>query len=136
MDRLAEYPTNQTQSPMSKQAHIRKTMAWARAHGFDDIKANIPEDETCVPPIAYGRKDGEEAFVPDVTGESVHGMSYFEVVMKTDPMNHLISKLKLISVLAARRGGKLYLMAPKGHFQFARDVAQENQIIVELIRLD
>lgn len=120
---------------MTKQDYIPSVIAWAEAHGFEDIRANLPDDDDFETPIGYERQQDEEAFVPDVTGKTFGDKSYFEVILKTNKTRRLISKLKLISVLASRRGGKLYLMAPRGHYQFAKDLSDDNQLGAELIKL-
>ncbi len=121
---------------MNKQDYIPTVISWASSHGFEEIKANLPNDDEFETPISYERQNDEEAFVPDVTGKVFSEKSYFEVILKTDETRQLVSKLKLISVLAGRRGGKLYLMAPKGHYQFAKSLASENHIGAELIKLN
>ena len=120
---------------MNKQDYIPSVISWAEAHGFEEIRANLPDDDDFETPIGYERQQDDEAFIPDVTGKTFGDKSYFEVILKTDNTSRLVSKLKLISVLAGRRGGKLYMMAPKGHYQFAKDLASSNHIGAELIKL-
>ena len=120
---------------MNKQDYIPTVVSWAEAHGFEEIKANLPDDEDFETPISYERQADEEAFIPDVTGKVFSEKSYFEVILKTDKTRRLVSKLKLISVLAGRRGGKLYMMAPRGHYQFAKSLISENHIGAELVKL-
>jgi hypothetical protein len=116
----------------SKQDYILRVAAWAKSRGFNDIKANTEGFET---PISYGRQQDGEAFVPDVTGQQFEQKSYFEVILKTDDVNHLTSKLKLLGQLASARGGQLYLMVPKGHLPFAKSVAANSRVVAELINL-
>ena len=120
---------------MTKQDYIPAVIAWAEAHGFDEIRANTPDDDAFETPVSYERQQDDDEFVPDVTGKSVRGKSYFEVMLKTNKTRRLISKLKLLSVLASRRDGKLYLMAPRGHYQFAKDIMDDNQITADLVKL-
>ena len=120
---------------MTKQDFIPAAIAWAEAHGFDDIRANLPDDDDVETPISYERQQDDEEFIPDVTGKVLGDKSYFEVILKTNKTRRLISKLKLMSVLASRRGGKLYLMAPRGHYQFAKDLLDDNQLNAELVKL-
>ena len=119
---------------MSKQAYIPKVADWVRVHGFNDIKANTEGFQT---PIAYGRQQDSEQFIPDVTGKQFDQESYFEVILKSsgDEARHLLSKLKLLSQLAAVKGGKLYLMSPRGHRSYAKEVLAESNIVAEVINL-
>jgi hypothetical protein len=117
---------------MSKQAYIAQAAAWAKAHGFVDIKANTEGYPT---PGGYGRRQDGQSFIPDVTAKQFEQKSYFEVILKTSQLNELISKLQLLNQLASLSGGQLYLMAPKGHLPFAKSVAAESRIAAELINL-
>ena len=119
---------------MSKEAYIPKVVNWVRVHGFNDIRANTEGYQT---PIAYGRQQDSEQFVPDVTGKQFDQESYFEVILKANAAeaNHLMSKLKLLSQLAAVKGGKLYLMSPRGHRSYAKEVLAESRIVAEIINL-
>ena len=117
---------------MNKQAYIRQAADWVIARGFTDIKANTDGYER---PITYDRQQDGQAFIPDVTGKQFNQKSYFEVIIDTGEVNHLISKLKLLSQLAAVRGGQLYLMVPKGHQAFAKSVAARSRISAEVVNL-
>lgn len=119
---------------MNKGNYIPKVAAWAESHGFDDIKANLPDDDFETP-IGYERQQDNEAFIPDVTGKVLSEKFYFEVILKTNKTRRLVSKLKLMSVLAERRGGKLYMMTPRGHYQFVKDLMDDNQINADLVKL-
>ena len=123
-------------SNMTKEDYIPKAIAWAESHGFEEIKANLPDDDDFETPIGYERQQDDQEFIPDVTGKVLSEKFYFEVILKTNKTRRLVSKLKLMSVLAGRRGGKLYMMAPRGHYQFARDLMDDNTIIADLVKLN
>lgn len=91
---------------MTKQDHIPTVIAFAQTQGYDEIKANLPNDDDFETPISYERQADDDEFIPDVTGKSLAGKSYFEVILKTNKTRRLISKLKLMSVLAGRRGAR------------------------------
>ncbi|WP_338877057.1 hypothetical protein WBJ53_15485 [Spirosoma sp. SC4-14] len=120
---------------MNKQTYFPEVINWAQEHGFDEIRANLPDNNTYETPIRYERVQDDVAFTPDVTGKSFSNKSYFEVILKTDKIQRLLSKLKLISLLASRQKGKLYLMVPKGHFQFARNMCRTHRLRAELVKL-
>ena len=117
---------------MNKEAYIQRVADWAKARGFNDIKANTEGYEK---PITYGRQQDGEAFIPDVTGKQFEQKSYFEVILKTDDVNKLTSKLKLLGQLAAVRGGSLYLMVPKGNLPFAKTLVTNTRITAEVVNL-
>lgn len=117
---------------MNKQAYIQRVADWAKSRGFVEIRANIDGYEK---PITYDRQQDSESFTPDVTGKQFDQKSYFEVILKTNDINPLVSKLKLLGQLAAVRGGQLYLMAPKGNLPFAKLMRADCQITAEVIHL-
>jgi len=117
---------------VNKEPHIQRVAAWAKARGFSDIKANLEGFEK---PITFGRQQDGESFVPDVTGKQFDQKSYFEVILKTDDLDKLTSKLKLLGQLAAVRGGTLYLMIPKGNLPFAKTLVTNTRITAELVNL-
>jgi hypothetical protein len=117
---------------LTKQDYINQTADWARVHGFVDIRANADGFDQ---PIAYGRQQDGQSFVPDVTGKQFGHTSYFEVVAPPDEAAHFLSKLKLMSQLAAAQGGQLYLMVPKSKLAFAKKVMADNQLSAEIVQL-
>ena len=117
---------------MSKEAYILDVVKWIEKRGFEEIKANVEGYET---PVGYALNTDEEKYIPDVTGRLFSENSYFEVVLKTDKVSRTISKLRLLSTLAAAKGGKLFLMTPRGHFNFAKDIAAQHQIHAEVIKI-
>lgn len=117
---------------MSKQVYIQQAATWAKVHGFIDIMANTDGYPT---PGGYGRQQDGQWFIPDVTAKQFEQKSYFEVILKTSPMDELLSKLKLLSQLALLGGGELYLLAPKGHLPFAKSVVAESRITAKWVNL-
>jgi hypothetical protein len=117
---------------LDKQAYINQAADWARVHGFVDIRANT---EGFDQPIAYGRQQDGQSFMPDVTGKQFGHTSYFEVITQTDEAAHFLSKLKLISQLATAQGGQLYLMVPKNQLAFTKKIMANNQIRAEIVQL-
>ncbi|TDB64466.1 hypothetical protein [Arundinibacter roseus] len=117
---------------MEKDPIIVSVVKWAQSHGFKDICANIEGYET---PKSYERTQDKQVFTPDVTGVNMFNKHYLEVSMKTDKLMKDISKWKLLSELASMKGGKLYLMAPRGHVRFTRDVITQHNIPAEVIKI-
>lgn len=117
---------------MEKQGIIPSVIKWAQSHGFQDIRANMEGYET---PKSYERTHDKQVFTPDVTGFNMFNKHYLEVSMKTDKLMKDISKWKLLSELASMKGGKLYLMAPRGHVRYTRDVINQYNIPAEVIKI-
>lgn len=98
-----------------KDKYVEKAIAWAEKRGFSNIKANYEGYET---PKVYTKPEEDKPYVPDLTVTKTGGKSYVEVALKTDNIERRISKWKLLNTLAAMKGGKLFLLAPRGHKAF------------------
>ena len=109
--------------------YFEKAIDWAKKRGFSNIKANFEEYET---PGQFNRQDEEDAFIPDITGLKTGGKSYIEIATKTGDVSRKISKWKLLSMLAARKGGKLFLLAPRGHKRFATELVKDHNLMAEI----
>ena len=118
---------------MEKEVFIPQVIKWAKAHGFKEIQANMEGYEI---PKSYERAADNERFVPDVTGVSMFIRHYLEVSMKTDQLRGSISKWKLLSELANMKGAKLYLLAPRGHVRFTKELIEQYNIPAEVVKLD
>jgi hypothetical protein len=118
---------------MEKESFIPQVVKWAKAHGFKEIQANMEGYET---PKSYERAADNARFIPDVTGVYMFNRHYLEVSMKTDQLRGSISKWKLLSELAGMKGAKLYLLAPRGHVRFTREMTELYNIPAEIVRLD
>jgi vacuolar-type H+-ATPase subunit B/Vma2 len=100
---------------MVKEPYFPQAIQWAQKRGLNDIKANWEDYET---PSQFSKKDEETPFIPDITGSSTGGKVYVEIALKTGDIERSVSKWKLISTLASMKGGKFFLLAPKGHKTF------------------
>ena len=96
------------------------------------IKANCDNYES---PTQFIQKGEDDTFIPDATGVLRGKKIYIEVALKTDNLRRRISKWKLLSTLAAMRGGKFYLLAPKGHKTFTERVVKKYLLQADVIYL-
>lgn len=118
---------------MSYQHFVQKAAEWAKQRGFKKIRANCDEFES---PKAFSRAATGTAVVPDATGLKRGRRSYFEIATKTGNARRKITKWKLLHRLASMRGGKLFLLAPKGHEAFVeRVVSRHNLYDTQIISL-
>lgn len=102
-----------------------KAVQWAERKGFKKIKANVDEYET---PQSFYKPSTDKTVIPDVTGVKMGVKSYFEIALKTGDKKAMISKWKLFGTMAARKGGKLYLLASRGHKSFAEGIVQQHNL--------
>ncbi|MDX1407118.1 MAG: hypothetical protein R3330_03265 [Saprospiraceae bacterium] len=116
-----------------KKKLISKAVDWIRSRGFGKIRANVDEFET---PTNYSAAFEEDVFVPDVTAVKRGKKSYVEIALKTDNIRRTISKWKLLSTLANRKGGKLFLLAPRGHKAFAERIVKTHHLRAKVVYLN
>ena len=102
--------------------------------GYKNIRANVDEYET---PSRLSRQtsDGEESFIPDATGIINGRKSYFELALKSDSKRATVTKWKLLANLAKFKRGKLYLVAPRGHYAFVDRLLKKYPISAEIVKL-
>ena len=112
---------------------INRAARWAKKRGLKKIKANCEAFET---PTQYHNPDREKPFIPDVTGTRRGGRKYYvEIALKTEKVARKISKWKLLSTLASMKGGKLFLLAPKGHKAFTDRIVNKHNLNAEVVYL-
>ena len=117
---------------MKDNRFIKKAVQWAENHGFKNLKANLEGYET---PTQFTSQESDKALIPDITGVQLGGKSYIEVATKTENINRSISKWKLLSTLADMKGGKLFLLAPKGHKHFTEQIVKERHLNADVVYL-
>lgn len=102
------------------------------AKGYQNVRANVEGFET---PSKLSRPNQEGAFIPDATA-TMHGRkSYFELVQKTDDLQEVITKWKLMSNLATFKEGKLFLIVPHGNLAFANRILDNYSIQAEVVKI-
>ena len=101
---------------------FHKAISWAEKRGLKRIKANIIDFDT---PTALIDVDKDKAVIPDITGIKGDRKFYIEIARKAENKQALISKWKLFATLAERKGGKLYLLAARGHKAFTEGIVKK-----------
>lgn len=101
--------------------------------GYDSFKANLDPYEKPAQLVQNGTGD---VFTPDITAIRNKQKSYFEIAQKNEDINRTVSKWKLLSALADMKGGKFYLISPRGHFRFAEELVSKYHLHPEIIKLN
>ena len=117
---------------MKNQKHYNKIIDWANKKGFRNIKANIDEFES---PVSYAATNKDLTYTPDVTVKKRTKKSYLEIALKSDNISQKVSKWKLLSTLAAIKGGQFILFAPKGNKAFTQRIIDKYNLNAELVYL-
>lgn len=117
---------------MKKSKFIQRAVDWVRKRGYEKIRANAEDFEK---PTHYSAYEEEDVFVPDVTAVKRGRKNYVEVALKNGNVRRTITKWKLLSTLANRTGGKLFLLAPHGHKAFAERIVKTHHLNAQIVSL-
>lgn len=101
--------------------------------GYDSFRANLEQYERPAQLVQNGTGD---VFTPDITAVKNNQKSYFEIAHKNEDVNRTVSKWKLLSALAEMRGGKFYLVSPKGHYRFTEELVKLYNLHPQIIKLN
>lgn len=104
---------------------FEKAINWTKKKGFKKIKANTDDFES---PTALTNQLRDTTVIPDITAQKYGRKSYIEIATKQDNKQALISKWKLFQALASSRGGKLYLLAARGHKAFTERIVKDYKL--------
>lgn len=110
---------------MSKSEYFEAAIDWAKSLSLSDFKANTEGYES---PKTFNNANDDQAFTPDMTGQRRTNKFYLEIALKSEDSRTLVSKWKLLSTLASMKGGKLYLLAPRGHKAFVANILESHQL--------
>ncbi len=116
---------------------VTKAVEWVKRKGYSKVKANVGELEA---PTSFtqreGGENGEDAIItPDITAVMRGNKCYFEIAMKSDDKQDVITKWKLLDRLASMKEGKFFLFTPHGHRAFADRIIKQHDINATLINI-
>ena len=117
---------------MEKDQYFEEAINWAQKHGFNNIKANYESYES---PVQFSMVNGDSTFTPDITAYKYEDKYYIEIATKTDQPDEVVAKWSLLSSVAQNKGGKLFLLAPKGHKAFADRMIKKHRVDAQLVDL-
>lgn len=116
-----------------------KAITWVKQRGYSKVKANF-EGEEIEKPTSFKQPpaspDEEESYItPDITAVMRGNKCYFEIAMKAENKQDLITKWKLLDRLASIKEGKFFLFTPHGHRAFADRLVKQHDINATLINI-
>jgi hypothetical protein len=118
---------------MKKEKVILKAIDWAQKKGMHNIKSIMDDYED---PTSFIHQKTEKPMIPDVTGFLRNKKRYIEIADRnTENLTRTITKWKLLSTIAMKKGSKLFILAPHGHKAFAERVVDKYQISSQVITL-
>lgn len=113
-----------------KLKYLDQAIQWARNRAASDIRSVHDEFEDTQ---LFKNNNSDEHVQPDLSFKNSSGVkSYTEISLKTDTPQKLVTRWKLLSLLASLRNGKLFLLTPKGHKMFTQKLVSQYGIQAEI----
>ncbi len=111
---------------MSKDSYIEKAIQWASKKSVASIKAKHDDYED---PKVYTNNTTNEEVQADLSFITQGGAKHYtDIALKSDKPQKLVTRWKLLSLVASLKNGKLFLLAPKGHKTFTKKLVEQYNI--------
>lgn len=111
---------------------IEQAVESLQKQGYENIKADLENYEL---PAKLIRQEDNTEFVPDITATLNNRKGYFEIAKKTEDQRELVSKWRLLSVLANMKNGSFQIFVPHGHMRFTEQILAQNNITAKLVKM-
>jgi hypothetical protein len=111
---------------MSKQSYFDKAIEWVSKKSKNSFKAKVNGYEA--PKVFKNKNTGEEIQADFSFHTQGSTKSYTEIALKSDSPQKLVTRWKLLSLMASMKQGKLFLLAPKGHKMFTEKLVNKYKI--------
>ncbi len=111
---------------MSKKIYFNKAVDWVSKKASNSFKAQIEGYEST---RVFTNKSTGEEIQADFSFETQGGAkSYTDIALKSNSPQKLVTRWKLLSLMASMKRGKLFLLAPKGHKMFTQKLVDNYNI--------
>ena len=111
---------------LNKEQYLNEAIAWVKKRSVSSLKS---VDESYESPKKYINKLTEKAVQADISYLSHKGEQFYVVIsLKAEDHRELVSKWKLLSIMATLKRGKLILLAPKGNKMFTDQIVNQYKI--------
>lgn len=111
---------------MSKSSYIQKAIDWVQKRSVTSLKAKAEGYEE---PKIFTNTQTNDVVQADISFTTQGGSRHFtDIALKEDDTRSLVTKWKLLSIMASLKKGKLHLLAPKGHKMFTQKLVKRYNI--------
>lgn len=111
---------------MLKQHYLDKAIDWISKKSTTSVKAKIEGYDS--PNVFTNKETGEEVQADFSFITQGGNKSFTEVAIKSDRPQKLVTRWKLLSLMASMKQGKLHLLTPKGHKMFTKKLVDTYHI--------
>jgi hypothetical protein len=111
---------------MNKKDYLSKAMKWVEKKSTKSLKSKLEGYED---PKVYRSKATKETIQADFSFTTHLGAKHYtDIALKNENPRKLVSKWKVLSLMASIKKGKLHLLAPRGHKAFAERMVNRHNI--------
>lgn len=112
---------------------IEAALNYVKTRGFKEIKSTAEGYDR---PFQFTKQDEDITFTPDITAKLGEKKHYFEVAQRSDDHDFIVSKWKLLSMLANMQKGSFTILIPFGQNKFTEQIVIEHEIEAEMVKLE
>lgn len=112
---------------------LEKAVKHVELRGFNDIRTELNGYDD---PNGFSQKEKKNEYIPDITASNKQGKFYFEIAQKTENVNKLVSKWKLLSTIAEMKNGSFSIMVPYGLNKFTEELIDTYKIDAKVIKME
>ena len=116
-----------------KSNYFSKAISWIQKKSTESIKSKVDGYED---PKSFLNKSTNESIQPDFSFTTKSGAKhYMDIAIKSDQKQKLVTRWKLLSLMASMNSGKLHLLAPRGHKMFTKRLVDQYNINAKISSL-
>lgn len=109
-----------------KQSYLEKAIAWAQKKSNESLRSISDGYED---PKAFTNKSTNKTVQADISFRTRGGAKHYtDIALKNDNTQQLVTRWKLLSLMASMKNGKLHLLTPRGHKMFTQRLVNKYNI--------
>jgi len=113
-----------------KDYYFEKAIAWVEKRTIASFKANAEGYEKTK---VFKNKSSETEIQADLSFITKSGAKHYtDIALKKPDVTDLVTRWKLLSLMAASKNGQLHLLAPKGHKMFTKRLIADYNLDAEI----
>ncbi|MCP4438717.1 MAG: hypothetical protein GY810_07205 [Aureispira sp.] len=112
---------------------LQKVLSFVQKRGYKEIKTTYSDEYD--DPKSFKQMSTGELITPLITALDRGHKHYFELAMKHENVQDLVSKWKLMILMANHKKGVLHLFAPRGHKAFVERLCEDYKLEAKVIAI-